>query len=176
MKPESPSARPSRSARRPRILPFRPVPVRERCDGWTPRRQTDFLGYLAETGSVAAACRHVGLSREAAYSLRRRAGAESFAAAWDAALGAPVRNLTDHDLEYRAMRGLIRPVMRNGKYVGTHRKPDNSALLRLLARFDRLLADDERSGIVGKNKNAGFPSTELDGFGFRPLPAARREK
>ena len=140
MKPESSPARPRRRVAPSRLPPFRPVSVKERHDGWTHRRQADFIGYLAETGSVSAACRRVGKSREAAYKLRRHPGAESFAAAWDAALGATVPKLTVDDLEYRAMRGLIRPVMYAGKYVGVRQKPDNSALLRLVARFDRLVA------------------------------------
>ena len=146
--------------------PFYPVPVRARHDGWTPRRQADFLGHLAETGSVAAARARVGKSREAAYKLHRHPDAESFAAAWDAELGAPVRKLTDEGLEYRAMRGLIRPVMRAGKYVGVRQKPDNSALLRLIARFDLLLAGDELPGIWANEQNGANASTKAD------MPAA----
>lgn len=135
-----PSARPSRRETSPRVPPFYPVPVRPRHNGWTPQRQADFLGYLAETGSVSAACARVGKSREAAYKLRRRPCAESFAAAWDAALGGPARKLTVADLRFRAFEGLIQPVLHRGKYVGVRQKPDNSALLALLARLDRALA------------------------------------
>jgi hypothetical protein len=39
---------------------------------------------LAQTGSVAAAARAVGMSRESAHRLRTKHGAESFAHAWDA--------------------------------------------------------------------------------------------
>ena len=122
MDDDSPHHRPPRRNFSPRVPPFRPVPVREMHNGWTPRRQADFLGWLAETGSVAEACRRVGKSREAAYKLRRRDDAESFAAAWDAALGATVRELTEDDIEYRAYRGLIRPIMRNGRYLGVRQK------------------------------------------------------
>jgi len=65
---------------------FRPVPLRARHDGWTPDRQRDFIAQIRLTGSVDAAARAVGMRRETAYRLRRRHGAESFAAAWDAAL------------------------------------------------------------------------------------------
>lgn len=173
MERDSP-CRPPRRELSPRIPPFYPVPVRARQDGWTPRRQADFLGWLAETGSVAAACARVGKSRESAYKLRRRRDAESFAAAWDAALGAPVRKLTVDDLEYRALRGLIRPVLRNGKYIGTRRKPENSALLQVLARFDRLLAQRGLTGVWAHEQTGGPASTEVDGPGFRPLRHAPR--
>ncbi len=84
---DSPQARPPRRATSRRVPPFYPVSTRARRDGWTVRRQADFLGMLAETGSVMGACEAVGMSRKSAYALRARPGAESFAAAWDAALG-----------------------------------------------------------------------------------------
>jgi hypothetical protein len=48
-----PIVRPRR--RLPRVPAFYPVPVRPTPDGWTIYRQADFLGWLAETGSVSAA-------------------------------------------------------------------------------------------------------------------------
>lgn len=62
---------------------FRPVPLRGRRDGWSEVRQCAFLAQLYVTGSVSAAARAVGISRASAYRLRERAGAESFAFAWD---------------------------------------------------------------------------------------------
>ena len=56
-----------------------------RFDGWTPTRQLAFLDTLARTRSVSAAARSVGMSREGAYRLRRRADGGLFAAAWDRA-------------------------------------------------------------------------------------------
>ena len=76
---------------RRRVPKFTPVPLRYRRDGWTPGRQADFLGRLCETWSVAAAARHVGMTRESAYRLREKPGAESFAAAWDFILAEPRR-------------------------------------------------------------------------------------
>nr|WP_137676509.1 hypothetical protein [Parerythrobacter lutipelagi] len=72
-----------------RIPPFHAVPGRSRADGWTPLRQAEFIGELAETRSVAEAARRVGMTRETAYRLRQRKWSESFCAAWDAALGRP---------------------------------------------------------------------------------------
>lgn len=134
--PVRPPRRPARS-RAPRVPPFYPVPTRGRRDGWTIQRQADFLGMLAETGSVMGACEAVGMSRKSAYQLRRRPRAESFAAAWDAALGAPIRKVTVTDLAFLAYHGLVRPILFRGRYRGSTRTPDNSALLRLTKQLDR---------------------------------------
>jgi len=132
-----------RPAPPPRQVPaFSPVPLRRRRDGWTPRRQADFIGYLAETRSVAEAARRVNMARETAYRLRERPGAESFAAAWDAALGAPwpathrSRKVTGAELSQRAYFGVLKPLLYRGRYTGTARKSDNTALLRLVANPD----------------------------------------
>lgn len=123
-----------------RVPAFAPVPLRARADGWTPMRQAAFLGALAETGSVEAAARQVGMARETAYRLRRRRGAESFAAAWDAVLGRPVearRKVTDEERMRRALGGLLKPVIYGGRHVAIERKADNSALLGVMRRLDR---------------------------------------
>ena len=132
------------SARRPcrKVPPFVPVPVRTRGDGWTPLRQAEFLGYLAESGSVAQAARRVNMARETAYRLRTKPGAESFAAAWDAAVGrasrvtSPSSKVTGDELWQRAFRGTLQPLMYAGRYTGISRKRDVSALLRMLRRPD----------------------------------------
>jgi len=143
MEQDSAPSAPRRPRRMPRVPPFYPVPTRTRRDGWTVQRQADFLGMLAETGSVMGACEAVGMSRKSAYTLRARPGAESFAAAWDAALGAPLRKVTVTDLPFLAYHGLIRPVLFRGRYRGASRKPDNSALLRLFGRLDRMARDED---------------------------------
>ena len=121
------------SSNRRRVPAFTPVPLRYRRDGWTPGRQSDFLGRLAETRSVAAAARHVGKSRESAYRLRDKPGAESFAAAWDSILAQPraARMSTHALLWHRAFYGTLKPVMRGGRHVATRHSPDNDAVLRL---------------------------------------------
>jgi hypothetical protein len=67
--------------RSPRVPPFYPVPVRQSHNGWSIDRQAHFIGWLAETGSVSAACERVGMSRNSAYKLRKKPRSESFAAA-----------------------------------------------------------------------------------------------
>jgi hypothetical protein len=130
-------------AARARLLPGAATPHADRLDRPAPGR---FLGHLAETGSVSAACARAGMSRNSAYKLRRKTSAESFAAAWDAAIGMPVRRVTIGDLHFLAYHGLVKPLFRGGKYLRSQRQPDNSALLKLMARLDRLTARIEGHG------------------------------
>ena len=118
---------------RRRVPAFTPVPLRYRRDGWTPGRQADFLGHLAETGRVAAAAAHVGMTRESAYRLRAHPRAASFAAAWDAVVAPLVRarKSTHELLWHRALYGSLKPIMRGGKHVATRHSPDNDAVMRL---------------------------------------------
>ena len=140
---------------RPRLslFQFHPVPVGRRADGWTPARQGAFIGHLAETRSVIAACRRVKMGRESAYRLRRRRGAAGFAAAWDKALGKPH---TPVDLDspkstglhagYRSKVGIMLVRMFAGRYRGTYWKPDNNALLSHLAQLDRACREIDEGG------------------------------
>jgi hypothetical protein len=102
-------------------------------------KQAAFLGALAVTGSVSEAARRVGMSRQTACRLRRRPGAGSFAAAWDAVLrrAAPSRKVTRDELPQRALHGLLKPLIYAGRHCATVWKPDDSALLRYLGQFDR---------------------------------------
>ena len=125
------------------ILVLPPLaPTRHRADGWTAERQRGFLEALATCGSVAAAARSVGMTREGAYALRRRADARGFAQAWEAA-----RLLaTDHliDLAWdRATAGELRQVFYHGELVGETRQFDNRLLLSLIAQNRALLAQSE---------------------------------
>ena len=135
---------------RPRLPAFHPVPLRTRADGWTPLRQAEFIGVLAETGSVSAAAAFVGMARETAYRLRRRPEAAEFAHAWDVALVVagvwrpgevpltpPSRKVTGGPTWRMLVDGSWRPLMRRGKYAGSVQKADNSALLGYLAQIDR---------------------------------------
>lgn len=128
-----------------RVPAFAPVPLRARADGWTPLKQAAFLGALAVTGSVRAAAARVGMSRESAYRLRRRAGAASFAHAWDVTLRrqvTPAPKVTAEELAPRAIHGLLKPMIHAGRHVATAHKADDSALLRLLRQFDRSSLQD----------------------------------
>lgn len=135
--------RPHQCRKRPPF--FRPVPLRARADGWSEERQCGFLAALYVTGSVAAAARSVGMSRESAFRLRARRGAESFARAWDRVLTPPgsghvpppkedFRKVTLEELNRRLITDLVQPVVYRGRMCAIRRKPDDSALFRLLRR------------------------------------------
>ena len=151
----TPSAASPCNKRFARLPAFHPVPLRGRADGWLPWKQAAFVGYLAQTLSVAKAARLVGMSRESAYRLRARAGAQEFAAAWDQALG---RGLADMAAVTRAARkvtpglawehalaGRVRPVMRGGRLTSVTHKPDDIALLQRIGQLDRALATHDRA-------------------------------
>jgi hypothetical protein len=129
-----------------RVPPFLPVPLRARADGWTPERQARFIGFLAETGSVAEAARRVGMSRESAHRLRRHPRAGSFAHAWDAIValrrGAQVqhRKITVEELPELAFDGPFHVLIRRQRFVRAWRKPSNSALLRQIRRLDAIVS------------------------------------
>ena len=142
-----PHSAPARWPAYARVPPFLPVPVRARADGWAVERQGRFVGLLAETGCVAAAARGVGMSRVSAYQLRARAGAESFAHAWDvvAAIRAEMagesvafakRNFTPLELAEAGIDGPVVVTMRRGRFVRAGREPCTISLIRHVNRLD----------------------------------------
>ena len=152
-----PMPRPPAHKRRRRPPFFHPVPLRARRDGWTVERQCAFLGHLYLTGCVTTASRLVGMTRMSAYRLRHCEGAHSFSHAWDVVLTPPGvgriarsqpdwRKVTDEELFRRLDCGLIAPLIHRGKVTGIRRKPDNSALLRLIRRLDNAALRSEPEG------------------------------
>lgn len=110
-----------------------------RHDGWTPERKTRFLDSLASKGNVGLACARAGLSREAAYRLRRRE--PMFARAWKAAQ-AQARDRSVDVLEDRAIDGIEERIYYRGELIDTRRRFDSRLLLAHIGRLDRI-ADDE---------------------------------
>ena len=104
-----PPRRAARHIRVPVFLPRAVAPAQRWMDARSPG---DFLAALAQGGSVAGAARKAGRARETAYRLRRKAGAESFAAAWDKLVGrsgAARQKVAVGDWRSRALFGLIKP-------------------------------------------------------------------
>lgn len=118
------------------MLGFAPVPhVAPRKNSITADRQRAFIAHLAATGIVKQAAKHIGASLEALYKLRSKAGAEEFAAAWEAAVDRGVGRLEDCALA-RAIQGEERMVVSAGKLVGTERR-HNEALVMFFLRNRR---------------------------------------
>lgn len=116
-------------------VPFEPVPVRLRHDGWTVERQFAFVEKLADSGSISAACKHVGMSRESARKLRRRPCGRAFRDACDAALDCGYADIEETAME-RARNGVARPIFYKGEQVGEWRHHDERLTMFLL-RFRR---------------------------------------
>lgn len=110
-----------------------------RRDGFSPERQARFLAALAHSGNVRVAAGQAGISPQAAYLARRRAG--TFAAAWDAAL-VLARDAAEQLLADRALNGVDEPVFYRGECVAVRRRYDARLLLAHLARLDARSAAD----------------------------------
>lgn len=132
------------------LIPFTPVPVRARHDGWTVEKQYAFIEALAETGIVEEACRRVGMSRTSADNLRHRPEGMHFRRAWEAALDYSL-HLVEEDAFLRARRGVARPIFHKGVQVGEYRHFDERLTMFLLRSrrprrygkwIERMLAPD----------------------------------
>ena len=102
---------------------------------------------VARGHSVDEAARALGHSRQSAYALRGRKGADEFARAWVSAqaLGRAVwqakRSSPTPDLAY-AFETMLVPRFYRGRLVGFVQRKDNAAALRALADLDRGIEDD----------------------------------
>lgn len=71
-------------SRDPLAIPRLPTQRQRRNGEWTEQKAVTFIVALATRGNVTLAARFAGMSRKAAYALRRRD--TGFGKAWDAAL------------------------------------------------------------------------------------------
>jgi hypothetical protein len=120
-------------------IDFTPVPRDARgarSDGWTEARQREFIDMLAATGSVRAACRGVGLQPAGIYRLRHRTGAESFRAAWDAAVERGTQQVRDILIDH-SLNGVPESVWWAGKEVGERRKFNHNTMRWIVERGER---------------------------------------
>src|SRR5687767_841383 len=119
----------------PAAYKWLPVLRKPRKDGWTPQRQRDFIAALADTGCVEHAARAVSMTPRSAYRLRREPGAETFAAAWDAALQHAARKLVDLAFD-RAIHGTDEPVFdKEGRRIGRRMRQNDRLLMFLLRAY-----------------------------------------
>ena len=133
----------------PSFLRFTPVPLRARHDGWSPELQFRFILLLARGHSPGEAARRLGKSRQTAYALRTKPGAEGFAAAWDAALDfakAARQAAGSARLLRYGEDAMLVPRFYRGRLVGFVQREDHKAALRTLGQLDRVSERLERSG------------------------------
>jgi hypothetical protein len=121
----------------PTIPEFETAPTRKRHAGWTAERQRRFIEHLALTGNVGEACAVVGVASSSAYRLRNKAGAESFARAWDAALRLCTTRIVAIALD-RAVNGRVERHYKDGELVMERRIPSDYLITWLLSRLDPL--------------------------------------
>jgi hypothetical protein len=162
------------------IIPFEPVPLRARRDGWTVEKQCAFIEALAETGVVEEACRRVGMSRTSADNLRGRPCGVHFRRAWEAAIDYSLYRI-EEDAFTRSRRGVARPIFYKGEQVGEWRHHDERLTMFLLrARrpqrygkwIDRMLApgggDEEAEQDPGIVLEGGLSGIEWQGEDVPP--------
>jgi hypothetical protein len=122
----------------PPLLRFEAAPVKARHDGWSGERQRRFVLALARGASVGEAAKGVGRSRQTAYALRRRAGAEGFAAAWDEALAFAGEVGGAASLPGGGLEALLVPRFYRGRLIGFVQRPGQAGLLATLHSLDRV--------------------------------------
>ena len=149
------------------LIPFTPVPVRHRGDGWTVEKQYLFIQALAETGVVEEACRRVGMSRTSADKLRHRPEGAPFRRAWEVAIDYSLYRIEEEAFA-RARRGVARPIFHKGEQVGEYRHYDERLTMFLLRSrrphrygkwIDKMLAPDPGAEDYGQQD----PGIALDG-------------
>jgi hypothetical protein len=107
------------------------LPARIRHDGWTAARQAAFLRAFAACGTVSAASRTVGMSRQSVYDLCARPSAIAFRKAFDAARDCTGGLIEDGAAE-RSIYGVPRPIFYKGEQVGEWREYDERLTMFLL--------------------------------------------
>ncbi len=106
----------------PEELAFTPVPrqVQAGRNTITADRQRAFILALAQTGSVTIASRVIGNAPASLYTLKLVPGAESFAAAWDAAVQLGARQILDILVDH-AINGTPEYIDKDGEIVAERR-------------------------------------------------------
>jgi hypothetical protein len=145
------------------IIPFEPVPVRPRHDGWTAERQIAFVEKLADTNSITAACKHVGMSRESVRKLRRRPGGRDFRDACDAAQDCGYAEVEEAAAE-RSKNGVARPIFYQGEQVGEWRYFDERLTMFLLRCRRRHRFGPEADGLPRVADVPGYDAEESPPF------------
>ncbi|HVQ09256.1 MAG TPA: hypothetical protein VMS43_12565 [Allosphingosinicella sp.] len=83
------------------------------------------------------------MTRKSAYNLRERAGAGSFAVAWDRARGMGQSGQLDRAIE-RSIAGEVRPVFYRGRKCGEHVRYNDGLTIAVLKLMERQRAGGQR--------------------------------
>jgi hypothetical protein len=102
-----------------------------RADGWTADRQEEFLKAVVACGTISAAARAVGISRQSVYDLCARPSAIAFRKALDAARDCSSIHIEDAAAD-RSIHGVPRPIFYKGEQVGEWREHDEKLTMFLL--------------------------------------------
>lgn len=124
------------------FLRFDPVPLRAQHNGWTPALQLRFIVALARGAGPDEAARALGKTRQSAYRLRKKPGAESFAAAWDRAQAFARSAAAAGRSPMAGFGGIdttLVPRTYRGRFIGFVQREDLAGAMRLLGRLDRLV-------------------------------------
>jgi hypothetical protein len=117
----------------PPELEFDPAPQHaKRWAGINAQRQRIFIAHLAASGAVTMAAKVIGVSTSALYLLRKREGADSFAAAWDKAVEIGARRIADTLMEH-AIYGIPETLSRDGQVILERRKFNTRAMVHIAA-------------------------------------------
>lgn len=125
----------------PAFLQFTPVPVRAQHNSWAPRLQRLFILDLARGAGPGEAAARLGRTRQSVYRLRSKAGAESFAAAWEAAQAIAGRLSAATSTPANGFGGIetiLVPRYYRGRLIGFVQREDTAGAMRLLTQLDRL--------------------------------------
>ena len=148
------------------------APTRNTQSGWTAERQRRFIEHLSLTGSVGEAAALAGVSSRSAYRLRNKAGAESFARAWDAALSLSATRLAAIAFD-RALHGRSERVYRDGELVMERKMPSDYLLTWLLAARPAAVRLTGRQGARCRRRR---PARPLAPVAARPHRLADRRR
>ena len=146
----------------PEAPQFVPAPTRNRHAGWTAERQRKFIDHLSLTGSVGEAAAIAGVTSRSAYMLRNKAGGQSFARAWDAALSLAATRLAAIAFD-RALHGRSERFYKDGELVMERKMPSDYLLTWLLAHRPGAVRKPKRQGA---RRGGGRPARTL-----APVPA-----
>lgn len=138
----------------PEELEFTPVEQGgKRWSGISAHKQRLFIAHLLGTGAVSMAAKAAGHTTSAFYQLRKRAGAASFAAAWDKAVEAGARRVADLLMEY-AIYGVPETWSSQGRATMERRRPH-------LRAMQHIVGAHLPESVAGTLAADGVPSTAV---------------